>query len=261
MTSLDASQSTNHGLPSRVFTSRGIAEKALERIGAYTPMDGEADAEELRRALEWMEIVVANLTGQERLQWLIPATVEFDLEDDTASYLLSDVAGSSFPSRRVAYIISAKLKDSGGAEYDLDVIRRSAYEDIVNKDDSGPPSVVYIDRSTDDPTIYVHRVPSSSDTVRSVRLVVQTYAPSVLSDNADPDQAGERAHGFDSTWQLWLIDATAAQIGNGPVRRLPKSTLVDIREQADINLVKLMGHQNRENQSIRLRRTRRYGGG
>ena len=58
--------------------------------------------------------------------------------------------------------------------------------------------------------------------------------------------------------QDWLILQNAADIGSGPVRRLPPGEINDIRQQAAISRAALMAYSNREKVS-QPRRTRAHG--
>ena len=315
-------------LASRLLSARGIGELALQKVGAYTPNDEGADPNELDRALEWMEIEIAELAEVHRPQWLVPATLTVGLEADEKSFDLADRAGADYPSLGVAYPISAWINSlTGSLAYDaqtanfavggtitgatsgatariteidddgstgtltvsridgafiddeiitgssggsatvngdypysntwtqVDMVRRTDYE--ANDDGvSGEPTIVYIDRLNDRPQVYVNPVPSDDTT--SLRIVVQTYARSVIGDLSE-DESGDVNHGFARGWQKWLVNQTAQAIGNGPVRRLDANTLRDIRAEAAASLTLLLRTQNRENVSLRMRRTRRYG--
>ena len=304
-----SSQNATAPVPVRLMSSREIAEMALQKIGAYTANDTGADTAEVERTLQWMEVSIAHISGVNRLQWLIPTTAEFDLEDDIAAFDLEDVMGSEFPPLGIAYPIRAyvgtftglvrgawvtatsyALEDrvtvsdvdylcatahtSGTFATDLaagywiaqqavsfhevPIVRRGQYESHPDKLTSGVPEEIYIDRLNDNKSLFVYPVQDSSVNVR-VRLTVQTYPRSVRGQSAE-DTSGDTAHGFDVTWQKWLILETAAAIGNGPVRRLDAQTLKGIKDEAAIALVELNGAQNREKITHKLRRTRRYGG-
>ena len=253
---LQSSQGPTAPLPTRLFSARDIAELALQRIGAYSPMDSAADDTEMRRALEWMELGISDLAGRKRCQWLIPATITFALEADTPSYVLADVMGSAVPSLGVAYAISAKTIDANSAERNVDVIRRDDFEAFTDKTTSGDPDFVYLDRLVNDGMIYTYPVKTGS-TALSLRLVVMTYPRSVLGPIGEAEPAGDVEHGFDRTWQLWLVHSTAALIGAGPVRRLRKQDLDEIKEARDRSEAALMTFHNRETVSLKLRRTRR----
>lgn len=252
--------------PVRLLSSREIAEMALQKIGAYTTNDSGADPNELERALEWMETEIAHLSGVHRLHWLIPTTIQFDLEDDIAEYVLADVLASAAPSLLVAYPISAyvgTVTDPDDADEEVSfteipIVRRSQYEDHDNKATAGVPEEIYIDRLNDNKSLFVYPVQDPSVNAR-LRLVFQTYPQSVKGQGAE-DTAGDVPHGFDRTWQKWLIYMTAAAIGDGPVRRLDANTLKGIQVIAGQALIELNGAQNREKITKELRRTRRYGG-
>lgn len=242
-------------LPTKIFSAREVCELSLMLIGAYSPADQAADPIHMERALQFMELEAAHLAGTKQAQWLVPQTIEIPLDADTPAYDLSDQAGAAEPSLYIMAPISATLIDDNDNETPLNIVRRSQYEEHPNKTTSGVPNEIYIDRTNDEQGLWVYPVPEV-DTF-SLRLVVFTYARSVLGQLGDVE-AGQVAHGFDRTWQLWLSVATAARIGSGPVRRLDRATLNDYRQEAGRLLTELMAGQNREKISLRLRRTRRY---
>jgi len=266
MTTLEAAQGDTAPLPVRRLTSRQIAEKVLEKIGAFTINDSGADPVATERVLEWMEIEIGHLSGVHRLQWLIPTTVEFDLEDGIAEYVLADVLGDQYPALGIAYPIAAYVgtvtdpddEDEVVNFREVPIVRRLTYEQHSQRQASGVPDEIYIDRLNENKNLFVYPVQNESVNVR-VRLLLQTYPRSVMGQGAE-DTAGDVAHGFPVEWQKWLIMAGAAAVGNGPVRRLDANTLKGIQVEAGQALVELMGAQNREKITHKLRRTRRYGG-
>lgn len=239
---------------SKLWKASGVCERALRKIGAFSINDTAADPEELAEALYWLDLAVAELAGTERCHWLIPTTLSIALSADTASYDLSTALGTADPTDGVLFPIEAWLRDSNGEDTPLDIIRRRDYEDIIDKDESGEPDIVYIDRLNDDQNIFVHPVPDA--TGYTVRLLCQTYAPNMLSGT--PEGGGNIAHGFSAEWQRWLILQNAADIGSGPVRRIPPGEINDIRQQAAISRAALMAYSNREKVS-QPRRTRAHG--
>lgn len=239
---------------SKLWKASGICERALRKIGAFSINDTAADGEELAEALYWLDLSVAELAGTEKCQWLIPTTLSIALSADTPSYDLSTALGTSDPADGVLFPVAAWLRDSNGEDTPIEIIRRQDYEDITDKDESGEPDVVYIDRLNDDQNIFVHPVPDA--TGYSIRLLCQTYAPNMLSGT--PEGGGNIAHGFSAEWQRWLILQNAADIGSGPVRRLPPGEINDIRQQAAIARAALMAYSSREKVS-QPRRTRAFG--
>lgn len=245
--------------PVSLFSARKICELALRKVGAFTINDDSPDPAALAVALDFLEMEIANLAGGERLQWLVPATVEFALTADIESYVLETIAGSAFPSLGLAFPIEAYIVDADDNATPVDIVRRKDYEDITDKTASGTPDRIYIDRlANEDKNLFVYPVPA--DSTLSLRLVAQTYPRTVLKPLSDQAGAGEVTHGFDRTWQMWMILATAYQIGDGPVRQIKADKLDRIGKDRDKCLATLTEKQNRERISARLHRTKRYGG-
>lgn len=263
---INAAQGESAPASIRLLPSREIAEMALQKVGAFTPNDEGANPSEVERALDWMEIEIGHLSGVHRLQWLIPTTVEFDLEDEIAEYVLAEVLGSAYPSLGVAYPIRAyrgTVQDVDDEDevvnfVEIPIVRRAQYEAFRDRNASGVTDWIYIDRLNDSKNLFVYPTQNAGVNVR-LRLLLQTYPRSVQGPGNE-DAAGDTGHGFPVEWQKWLILQTSAAIGDGPVRRLDSKTLGDIRVSAERALIELMGAQNREKVTHRLHRTRRYGG-
>lgn len=239
---------------SKLWKASGICERALRKIGAFSVNDTAADPEELAEALYWLDLAVAELAGTEQCQWLIPTTLSIALTANTANYDLSDALGTANPTDGVLFPIEAWLRDSDGLDTPIDIIRRRDFEDIEDKDKAGVTDRIYIDRLNEDQNIFIYPVVDESG--YSIRLLCQTYAPNMLSGT--PEGGGNIAHGFSAEWQRWLILQNAADIGSGPVRRLPPGEINDIRQQAAISRAALMAYSNREKVS-QPRRTRAHG--
>ena len=230
---------------SKLWKASGICERSLRKIGAFSINDSAADPEELHEALFWLDLAVAELAGTERCHWLIPATLTITLSADTASYDLSTAIGSDYPTDGVIFPIEAWLRDDDDNDTPLEIIRRRDYEDISDKADSGSPDRIYIDRLNADQNLFVYPVPSAAG--EFIRLVCQSYAANLTCGT--PDQGGNDAHGFSAAWQRWMILQNAADIGSGPVRRLPSSEVNDMRQQAEGARARLMAYSNREKTS------------
>ena len=215
--------------------------------------DTAADPVEMERALYWMDMAVAEVVETNRCWWLLPVTIVKALTADTVNYDLSDFLGTSNPSDGILFPVSAFLRDSSSHDEPIDIIRREEYEAVPKKTESGRTTKIFIDRLTDDQNLYVH--PQVTDATYSLGLIVQVYSPSVLA-GAKID--GNLAHGFSAGWQRFLVNATAAEIGSGPVRRLPLAEVTDIRAQAAVSLANLFGYANREKVS-EPRRTAAWG--
>ena len=239
---------------SKLWKASGICERALRKIGAFSVNDTAADPEELAEALYWLDLAVAELAGTEQCQWLIPTTLSIALSANTASYDLSTALGTANPTDGVLFPIEAWIRDSNGLDTPIDIIRRRDFEDIEDKDKSGIPDRIYIDRLNEDQNIFIY--PVVDETGYSIRLLCQTYAANLGGTGLTA--TGNIAHGFSAEWQKWMVLQNSADIGSGPVRRLPISETDRIRAEAGTSLAKLMAFSNREKVS-QPRRTRAFG--
>ena len=239
---------------SKLWKASGICERALRKIGAFSVNDTAADPEELAEALYWLDLAVAELAGTEQCQWLIPTTLSIALSANTASYDLSTALGTANPTDGVLFPIEAWIRDSNGLDTPIDIIRRRDFEDIEDKDRAGVTDRIYIDRLNEDQNIFIY--PVVDETGYSIRLLCQTYAANL--GGTGQTATGNIAHGFSAEWQKWMVLQNAADIGSGPVRRLPISETDRIRAEAGTSLAKLMAFSNREKVS-QPRRTRAHG--
>lgn len=240
---------------SKVWKVSGICERALRKIGAYSINDSAADPEELAEAVYWLDLAVAELAGTSHCVWLVPTTLTIPLSADTATYDLSDVLGDDYPTDGILFPIEAYVRDDDDNDTPIEIVRRRDYEEITDKATSGKPDRIYIDRLADDQNISVYPVPT--DTSYSIRLVAQTYAPDFVGSNLRAVN-GNVAHGLSAEWQRWMILQNAADIGSGPVRRLPPGEISEIRRDAEISKARLLAYSNDEKDSM-PRRTRAYG--
>lgn len=227
---------------SKLLTVAGIASAALGKIGAFTVAMVAPDPDELARAVEWLDLNVAQLAGTGKCHWLIPNTTTTALTADIASYTLSSFLGTDYPDDGILFPLNAYIRDSAGQDTPVQLITRQEYEAIASKTDPGAPDRIYIDRSTNSPTLYVYPVPSVG--TYSLRLVFQTYAPDF--QGGSPEGAGNVAHGLSAEWQKWMILQTAGDIGSGPVRVLPLAESDRMKLEAQDIYMRLMAYSNRE---------------
>lgn len=240
---------------SKVWKVSGICERALRKIGAFSINDSAADPEELAEAVYWLDLAVAELAGTGHCVWLVPSTLTIPLVANTKTYDLSDVLASAYPEDGILFPIEAYVRDSNDRDVPVEIIRRADYEAIEDKAQSGKPDRIYIDRLAADQNISVFPVPE--DTSYSIRLVAQTYAPDFVGNNLRSSN-GNIAHGLSAEWQRWMILQNAADIGSGPVRRLPPGEISEIRGAAEVARQRLMAYSNDEKDSM-PRRTRAHG--
>ena len=230
------------GQPSRLLTARGVAEMALQKIGAFSVNDTASDPEELARTLQWMDLILGERAGTNEAFWLRPATITQVLAATKQTYKLDEF--SEYPALGIVYVTDAWLRLASGSDLPLQIYRRDEYEDIPIKNQTGQPAGIYIDRLAKDVTVQVHPVPT--DGTLSLRLVVQTFNPSVAGDVNREKWTGETAHGLRPEFQLWLIHETAAQIADGPVRKLQGGEVDRIAQKAAASWTRIEGFANRE---------------
>lgn len=238
---------------SRFLSAKEICERALRKINAYSINDSAADPEHLAEALIWLDIIVAALVETNKCFWLMPATLEIPLTADTTSYNLTTTLGDAYPSGGILYPISAAIRDSSGLDEPLTLLKRQEWLDVIDKDASGTTTQIYVDRVTNDLTVYVNPVVSESSAF-TLLLDVQTYAADMTHSNG----AGDTDMG--PGWNLYLITELAGQIGDGPVRRVNAATVRTWKEEAVGMKSALLNYsnQNRPGQSG-LRRTAAWG--
>lgn len=237
---------------SGLFSASQICERALRKIGTYSINDSGADGEELQEAAFWFDMVLSELAETEACFWLRPDTMSKALTADQASYVLSTLMGTSYPADGLVSIVGIWYSD-GSNDQEILPMRRSEYENIGQKDSSGVPSGYYLDRLSD-PTeqkLYLYPVPASS--TASLRMVLQVETPEV-SDTTD-----KRKHGLRAGWQKFLITSVAAEIGDGPVRRLPTSEVDRMRRDAEIAFKKLTKANSSNTERTGYRRAKPWG--
>lgn len=220
------------------FTAVEICEKALRKIGSFSINDTAADKEEVDEALSWLDACMSHLGGSSRIFFLVPGTLSLSLTGGTASYDLTDELSASLDGLGVQFPISANLKDSSGNETPLTIIKRGQYEEIADKDATGAPTMVYIDRLKE-PTLTTYPVLDSNASGYTIELVVQQYSKDYK------DSTGDTITQLRAAWNMWAVYAVSCEIGDGPVRRLPTQDLRDMRKERDRLLNELMAYENR----------------
>lgn len=222
---------------SALYTAKQIAERALRKIGAYSINDSAADPAELEESLYWLDMAVGHLVETSRPKWLLPNTITKALTANQQTYTLATLLGSDNPTDGVLYVTGVSLRDSSGNDTPLDMLTKAKWDEITDKDQTGTPEAVYIDRLK---TLTLKVVPVPTVSTFSILLDVQTYAPDLTASN------GKVRHGFSNGWQLWQVLALAAQIGDGPVRKLPVAEVDRIINKSNSVLNDLLNYANRE---------------
>lgn len=250
------SGNTTDDAPSLAMSATDVAQRCLRKIGAYSINDTGPDEAEMAETLFWLEMLIAELTGTQDCFWLTAATLSVPLQPTISSYKLADVPG--YPREGVTFVTGCWVHDASnpGNDTPIEIVRRKTYENQSQKSTSGTPEQVYIDRVQPSPTLITYPVLGAGITGFSLRLLLQTYNPSVLAVKGNLP-TGSKATGMGVEWNRYLVYALSAEIGDGPVRKIDKADVKDWREVATSSLAKLNSYSNREKRLAG--RTRRWG--
>lgn len=203
-----------------------ICERALRKIGEFSINDSAAGAQQMEETRWWLDMVVGHIAAKQRRWWLVPATAPITLVAGQATYPVPPALGEA---QGILHMISAwrvALADTTNRE-EVPLLRRREWEERQNPGGSGDPECIWVDR-TDVPTISVHPTPMAPINYR-LEVVYHRFAPdlSPRSGRSHVPLAGVR-----QAWNLALVHALAAEIGNGPIRKLPADEVRDMQESA-----------------------------
>ena len=228
-----------------LFNARQICEKALRKIGAMSINDTAAQPEHLDEALEWLDIIMAELGGTGRCWWLVPNTLLIPLTGGTATYALPTALGSSYPSDGIQFPLKASLNDGNGNHSPINIVRRNVFEELATPGRTGRPQLLYITRERE-PSLTMWPVLGAGVTGFTIDLVVQTFSPDVVTPNGNIDAD------LDAAWQRWAIYQLSADLADGSIRRVPAAESEAYERKAETARTRLMAFQNREHHDHRL---------
>lgn len=226
----------------KTLSNREVCERALRKIGAYSMIDDEADPDELEEATYWLDMVIAHTVGSHHCKWLVPANIPLALTAGEVSFDLQDRAGTNWPIDGIFFPLHGFVRDATGHDEPVKIERRVIYDAIDDKDASGRPVLVYIDRTLK-PQVFVHPVPAESGL--ALHLTGQRLSPDLAAKGNTASNINA-ATDLRATWNLWAVMALAHRIGAGPVRRLPADEVREMREEAERLLLDLNAFDNRE---------------
>jgi hypothetical protein len=230
--------------------ARQICERALRLVGAYSINETAARAAYMDEALWWLDMAQAQLAGTVECFWLKTETVGFDLTAGASEYELKSALGPDWPTEGIEYVTDAWLEDEAGNRYPLEIMRRQDFESVENAADTGQPAWLHINRVAE-PTVRTYPVLADESQTWTVKLVIQKQTPIIAGVGPIPkEDAGQSIEtSFPAAWSRHLAYTTAADIGNGPVRKLPLQTINDYRGQADRAFAAMEGFSNRERET------------
>ena len=225
----------------RILTVNQFCERALRKIGSYSINDAGARSEEMEEARWWLDMMVGHLAARKRTWWKVPATALLTLREGVQEYSL-DAELAPVSANGEQFVIQVFLDDAttGDAIQEISLRSRSEWEELDDRQRAGQPEFAYIDRMRS-PTLRLSPVPDAARSYR-LRVVFQSYSPDFTAlawnNRADTD--------IRQSYNLYIVTALAAQIGNGPVRKLPADEVRDMKQEAGSLLTDLEAYEDHE---------------
>jgi hypothetical protein len=236
---------------SRILSAVDIASRALRAIGAFPVTESSADGEQLREAMTWLDLIMAETSGTERLfSRMTPTTLPLLITNGTQTYNLYNALGTNLPPDKVQFITDAFVDDAAGNRFEIQIVNREKFEDVAKPATTGTPRWIYIDR-TGNPTLQLFPTPDVTDpTVWTLKLVCQTYAPNVAPGGVTGLlPLASVLHDFGQAWQRWLILQLAHDLGSGPIHALPQERITNFLAMAGSAKLRLLAFENRQQET------------
>jgi hypothetical protein len=222
----------------RILEIREVCERALRKIGTFSIRDSQADAAEVEEARFWLDMIMGHLAARKRTWWLAQETAPITLIAGQADYPMAAVLPAGDP-MAFPILVTRVTLDDGRRDPDITIARRREWEAREAAVTTGPVRMVYIDRSTS-PVLRVWPTPSEPVFDR-LDLVFQRVSPD-LTRSAPT----ERVTKFREAWNLYIVTALAAEIGDGPVRKLPADEVRALKTDRDRLLFDLEAYDDHE---------------
>lgn len=244
-----------------------VVDRALTKIGQKATRSSGARAADVEEARYWLDMLIGHQSARQRWWPLVPGTATFPLIAGQSSYNLQASVGATQAPSGIAFVIRVILYNlaTGQDIHEVPIVRRQEFElrnfpqstqaqdvspwtwdDIdrsgVGADQAGPPNACYITRDQN-PVMHISPAPDALVSY-GARMLFQSYTPDSVTAAAN-----DRLDSIRSTWNLWLVTALAAQIGNGPVRKLPADEVRDMKQEARDLRTELEAYDAHENQT------------
>ncbi len=217
-------------------TAKKTAENALKTIGAFPASQSQADAEELRTTLQWLEMLLNTVAGIRPLAgfWRV---IDIPIEGGIGDYHLVDYADSA----ETQHVFSVNIVEPNGDVEPIHMLfENEAVEENLKLTGRVRRAVVTKDVF---PVLKLYPAPTIEDenSGRILRIRIQTYHPAI-----DDKGIGKEKLLVRPSWYLWLTKRLAYEIGSGPVRRLADGELKRLQMDADLleNLLLARDGQN-----------------
>lgn len=231
---------------SRVLTAKEVCERALRAIGTFPLSESAPDAEQLREAMFWLDLIMAEVAGTRRLLHLIPEPVQFALTPGVSRYPLKSTLAGQYPIDGIQFPVGAWVVTNSG-EVPIPIVRRDTWSQAQAQAATGAPRMVYIDRAPE-LTLYTYpTLPLDAASPLLLQLDFQRNAPNVAPggvSGAVPQDS--TVTGYRQSWQRYLIMRLAMDIGSGPVIKLAEQSLARFERQALTAVHQLDAFENQE---------------
>lgn len=203
--------------------AKKVAENALKTIGAFPASMTQADAGELRTALQWLEMILNTLSGYRPMAgfWRV---IDIPIEANIGDYPLTDYANAA----ETQHVFSVNIVDDLGNVEPIDMMfENEAVEENLKQTGRTRRAVVTKDVF---PVLKLYPTPTIEDenAGRLIRLRIQTYHHAIKEDGIGDENLLVRP-----SWYLFLVKKLSYEIGSGPVRRLSEQELQRFERDAD----------------------------
>lgn len=241
---------------SRIHTATSIADQALAAIGEWPRSESAPDGDATRRALEWLDFIMGETVGTQRMFSRFDDTLSLPIVNGTPSYDLY-AALDELPEDGLEYIVAAWLENGTGKRVPLEIVTRQKFEDVEEPAKTGTPRWINIlSPDIDDgtsPILRIYPTPAATDsTVWTIKLVCQRYAPNVAPQGVTGDvPVGAIYHQFGQAWQRWLVIQLTHDLGSGfgGFGALPEQRLTRFAGMAVAAKTKLDAFTEREHET------------
>jgi len=206
----------------KVFTAKGIVELALQLVSEFALHDIAADADSLRRGLDWFNLNASHILSTDEPLWLQGEDVSIPIPANPGAWDFVAAAGTALiPANRLQIVKTAHLKQtSTGNVTPLTLVNKEEWEQLGDHIATGRPDFLFIDRQENNPLAYF----DPAITVTGYELELSYYATSRTMTNTG-------GHDFASYSQLYVVWRLGRQLASGPVVRLGNDRLTDMDNQ------------------------------
>lgn len=236
---------------SLVLTGTQISEQALRVIQAFPITESAAEPEQLRVAMQWLDLIMAEVAGTTILFSMIPATLPVPLTNGTDTYDLNATLGASLPLDKIQFPVQAWIEDQRANRYPVEIVTRETFEEqktLVGAPITGRPIIIYIDRLPVTPIMRTFPTILLTDpNTYTLKIDVQTYAPNVAPGGVTGTQPqGSVLTNFRQAWQRWLILELSHDLGSGPIFKIGQGSLDNIDKKKKLARANLDAFENRQ---------------